>query len=210
VRNKKVIIARHGQTELNRVGIIQGSGVDPSLNEEGRLQALALHRVLQGTIDLVGSSGMLRANETAKPFIDEGIRSFEDGGFREISWGEYEGRVARGEMRKVYQSLIQNWESGNFDARIPGGESAYELSMRLQQSWKELIQKQFETALIIMHGRALRCLACWLDGNSISQMNQYTHSNCGYYVVEIHDENNWAVTAQNVTEHLVNPEIFHK
>jgi len=209
VAGRKIIIARHGQTELNRVGIIQGSGVDPSLNEEGRAQALSLHRALKGTIDLVGSSGMLRAKETAQPFIDEGLESFENTGFREISWGEYEGKVAHGDMRSVYSTLLQNWESGNLDARIPGGESAAELGNRLQQSWNELLQREFDSALVVMHGRALRCLACWLDGQPISQMNHYAHSNCGYYAVEVEETGKCVLTARNVTQHLIKPEIFH-
>jgi len=207
---RKIILARHGQTELNRVGIIQGSGVDPSLNAEGRQQAGELFTALEGTVDLVASSGMLRAKETAQPFIDAGISYFEDSGFREISWGIFEGKVPDPEMRKAYSALLQNWESGNLDERISGGESAIEMATRLQASWKNLLQKDFTSALVILHGRALRCLTCWLNGDSIAQMNHYAHANCGYYVIEVDEENKWHIVEQNVTAHLTNAEIFHR
>ncbi|EJF08716.1 histidine phosphatase family protein, partial [Pontibacter sp. BAB1700] len=33
---KKIYLIRHGQTDFNLQGIVQGSGVDASLNELGR------------------------------------------------------------------------------------------------------------------------------------------------------------------------------
>lgn len=207
---RTVILARHGQTELNRLGIIQGSGVDPSLNTEGRQQAKELFLELDGQVDLVASSGMLRARETAQPFVDAGLPYIEDAGFREISWGEYEGKVAHPDMRISYSALLQNWESGNLDDRIPGGESAAELIDRLKESWQNLLKQSFTSALVVMHGRSLRCLACWLNGDPISQMNHYAHANCGYYAIEVEGDNSWKVTAQNITKHLTKTQIFHR
>jgi len=210
VAKRTVILARHGQTELNRLGIIQGSGVDPSLNTEGRQQAQELFTAFKGKVDLIASSGMLRAKETAQPFIDTGMPYLEDIGFREISWGEYEGKVAHPDMRIVYSALLQNWESGNLDDRIPGGESAAELIDRLKASWHNLLKQDFTTALVVMHGRSLRCLTCWLNGDPVSQMNHYAHANCGYYVVDVQSCESWQVTQQNVTKHLTKTEIFHR
>ena len=206
---RKVILARHGQTELNRVGIIQGSGVDPSLNDEGREQAKALFGALSGKVDLIGSSGMQRAKETAEPFIISGLPYYEDKDFREICWGEYEGKVAKSSMRIKYKELLENWENGNLDARIPGGESAAELADRLQKAWRALLNQDFECALVVLHGRALRCITCWLNGESVSQMNHYAHSNCGYYVIEVAGDNSWVVAKQNVTTHLSSTESVH-
>ncbi|HYG15236.1 MAG TPA: histidine phosphatase family protein, partial [Bacteroidia bacterium] len=36
---KTIYLVRHGETEFNRMGIVQGSGVDSELNETGRKQA---------------------------------------------------------------------------------------------------------------------------------------------------------------------------
>lgn len=41
---KYIYILRHGETDYNRRGIVQGSGVDAELNEYGRLQAEAFFR----------------------------------------------------------------------------------------------------------------------------------------------------------------------
>ena len=42
---KEIYIIRHGETDLNRQGIVQGSGVDPSLNNTGRQQAESFFRM---------------------------------------------------------------------------------------------------------------------------------------------------------------------
>lgn len=41
---KDIYIVRHGQTDYNLKGIVQGSGVDASLNDTGREQAAAFHK----------------------------------------------------------------------------------------------------------------------------------------------------------------------
>ncbi|HRG79965.1 MAG TPA: histidine phosphatase family protein, partial [Cyclobacteriaceae bacterium] len=41
--SKKIYIIRHGQTDFNLQGIVQGSGVDSSLNDMGRAQADAFY-----------------------------------------------------------------------------------------------------------------------------------------------------------------------
>jgi len=40
---KTIYFIRHGETEYNKLGIVQGSGVDSELNENGRAQAQAFY-----------------------------------------------------------------------------------------------------------------------------------------------------------------------
>ena len=39
----KIYMIRHGETDFNRTGIVQGSGVDSDLNQLGREQAQAFY-----------------------------------------------------------------------------------------------------------------------------------------------------------------------
>ena len=60
-----LILARHGETDWNRDGIWQGHG-DPPLNELGRSQAAELAaRLAEVQIDVLYSSDLRRAYETA-------------------------------------------------------------------------------------------------------------------------------------------------
>lgn len=207
MNNRKVILARHGETELNRLGIVQGSGVDPALNEFGEQQSDALFQALEHKVDLVGSSGMLRAKQTAEPFVATGIPYFEDDRFREICWGEHEGKIAEPWMRADYQALMEAWDSGNLDASHRGGESALELASRLSAAWQSLIERHFSSALVITHGRALRCLVCLLEGKPLSYMNTFEHANGGYYIVE-EEMGAWHISDYNRRDHLdaLNPQ----
>lgn len=58
----RVYLIRHGQTDYNAAGRIQGSGVDRPLSEIGLTQAECIGEALRDIpLDLVGSSTMTRA-----------------------------------------------------------------------------------------------------------------------------------------------------
>ena len=199
---RSVIIARHGETELNRLGIVQGSGINPGLNEFGVAQAAALHDTFEGQFDLVVTSGMLRAAQTAAPFTEvDHVPSATVPDLREICWGAFEGKVAEPWMRVEYAALMKAWEDGNYDARHPGGESAQELGDRLWSGWQEVLEMDFTRALVVTHGRAMRCLICLIDGKPLLKMNNYEHANAGYYEV-VEDGDVWRIHSHNQVAHL--------
>ncbi|NDE62419.1 MAG: histidine phosphatase family protein, partial [Cyclobacteriaceae bacterium] len=41
---KKIYLVRHGQTDYNLQGVVQGSGIDAPINATGRAQAEAFFR----------------------------------------------------------------------------------------------------------------------------------------------------------------------
>ena len=63
---KRVYIIRHGETNWNVKGKIQGGGFDIPLNDNGKLQALKAAEFLKDVpFDLIASSSLSRAKETA-------------------------------------------------------------------------------------------------------------------------------------------------
>ena len=62
-----IILVRHGETDYNKLGIIQGSEVDPPLNEFGKKQASITGDFINKNfnIDVIYSSKYLRAKQTA-------------------------------------------------------------------------------------------------------------------------------------------------
>ena len=62
----KIFIVRHGETEWNRTNRFQGIS-DIPLNKKGKAQAEALaHALKDEAIDVVYSSPLIRAKETAR------------------------------------------------------------------------------------------------------------------------------------------------
>ena len=68
-----IVLVRHGQTDYNKKGIMQGQQVDPLLNKLGRLQAKYTGRYLQKyfKFEKVYSSPLLRAKQTAQIIVNE-------------------------------------------------------------------------------------------------------------------------------------------
>ena len=74
----KIYTVRHGQTEWNKKGLYQGK-TDVPLNEEGKKQAMLVKEKLKDKkIDLIISSPLKRAKETAEIISDGKIKIITD------------------------------------------------------------------------------------------------------------------------------------
>lgn len=155
-------LVRHGETEWNREGRIQGS-TDIPLNDTGRRQAheaaLALHRDLPADAPLVVvSSDLQRAAETADIIAAElGAQTPQRyAGLRERSYGEAEGmRVAE------FHARWGDWNT----AQVPGAETWEQLRDRalaaLQTATRDARRALAPTAPTIVgvaHGALIRAL----------------------------------------------------
>ena len=129
---KEFYLIRHGQTDYNKMGIIQGGGIDSSLNDMGRAQAEAFHQAYkQVPFDLIVTSTLQRTHQTLQPFLDLGIEHYTTSDINEISWGVHEGQSYNDSVRNSYQKVIGKWQNGIYEARFEGGESATELGERV-------------------------------------------------------------------------------
>lgn len=179
---KTVYIVRHGETDYNRLGIVQGQGVDSSLNETGRLQAQAFYdHYHQSGFEVVLTSKLKRTHETMAPFIKDGLRWEQFPEINEIDWGKHEGKKSTPDMHLQYKAMIESWESGDLHAKLEGAESAADLGQRLSDFVHALSQRPEERILVCSHGRAMRALMCLLRQQPLMQMNTYKHSNTGLY-----------------------------
>jgi broad specificity phosphatase PhoE len=48
--DKELYIIRHGETDLNKQGIVQGRGINSDLNDTGRAQAAAFFKMYKESI----------------------------------------------------------------------------------------------------------------------------------------------------------------
>lgn len=196
---KTIHIIRHGQTEFNKLRIIQGSGVDSDLNDRGREQGLLFYEKYKDhPFEVVLTSTLKRTHQTVQPFIETGLPWEQFSEIVEMNWGIHEGKSGNLDMRKDYERVVL---SGNFDERIEGGESINEMASRLQKFIDHLPTRSEENILVCIHGRAMRCLICLLEGKELVEMESYPHSNTGLYLVE-YDAAGFKVLEKNNTDHL--------
>jgi probable phosphoglycerate mutase len=183
---KKVYLLRHGQTDYNLQGIIQGSGVDSSLNEVGWEQArLFFESYRHIPFDKVYTSVLQRSIQSVQGFIDLGIPHEKYSGLNEICWGTREGTRVTPEEDAYYFDTLQQWQNGEINLRIEGGESPQDVADRQQEVLNILLARpEEETILVCMHGRAMRVFLCKILNYPLQCMDLFEHHNlCLYELV---------------------------
>ncbi len=186
-------IIRHGETQLNREGIVQGSGVDSELNETGRLQALSFFNHYHNVhFEYIITSALKRTHQTVEPFILRGSHKdwIQTPDLNEISWGIHEGQKGNAQQHENYKKLMADWEAGIYTSRIEGGESAEDLKNRLENVLIYLKNERFQQKNILLctHGRTLLCLLTILKNHPLSMMSAFNHKNTCLYKVQYIDE----------------------
>ncbi len=153
MRPGEIWLVRHGATEWTETGQ-HTSRTDVPLTDEGREQARALGRVLDGhEFALVLSSPLSRALETCRlAGFGDAVETDDD--LREWDYGEYEGRTTA--------DIREERPGWNVWAGSPGGESLDEVGARARRVLERATGADGDAALF-SHGHFLRILgACWL------------------------------------------------
>ena len=154
----KLYLIRHGQTEWNVEGKIQGR-TDIPLNETGRLQAHFLAAGMSSRpVVRIFTSTLKRAVETAMAVGEdqnvavELVKSLE-----EIGFGKWEGRT-NVEIMADYPEEYRRWMLNPVEVSPPGGELKQEIRVRCKNVMDAILE---ETAglkgdiAIVSHGATL-------------------------------------------------------
>jgi probable phosphoglycerate mutase len=200
---KELYIIRHGQTDHNLKGIVQGKGINLPLNELGRRQARAFFDMYKDVpFDKVYTSTLLRAQETVYPFREIGhpFEAFAE--LDEISWGIMEGNAMVMENSQDFKALTDQWKAGNDYAKPEGGESPHELQTRQKRFIDHMMKTDAKKVLIAMHGRAIRCLMCTITDTPLSLMEDFPHVNLSLYKVNLLSGSKFEIEKFNDTGHL--------
>lgn len=185
--SKTIYIFRHGQTDLNKNHIVQGSGVDSSLNKKGREQAELFYEKYHSIdFEVILTSKLQRTHQTVSPFFQKNIPWEQFPEINEICWGIHEGKSSEPWMIKQYKQLTSNWSAGKFHEKIENGESAFEMGERLQKFIGILKARPENKILVCSHGRAMRALICLMNGLPLNHMQDFKHHNTGLYLAHYH------------------------
>jgi probable phosphoglycerate mutase len=183
LNTKKIYLTRHGQTDFNLKGIVQGSGVDSDLNELGRSQGAAFYDYYKDiAFDKLYVSGLKRTHQSMDGFIQAGLAYEKLSDLNEISWGTSEGVATDAKAQGFYQDMITRWQAGETDIRIEEGESPDEVAVRMRRALDYiLVNTEEETVLICMHGRAMRIMLSVMLNYPLRHMDTFEHSNLCLY-----------------------------
>nr|WP_315421545.1 histidine phosphatase family protein [uncultured Pedobacter sp.] len=186
---KEIYIIRHGETELNRQGIVQGRGINSDLNDLGRAQAEAFYQKYKEIpFDKIYTSDLKRTWQTVQKFIDAKLPWEKLSGLDELAWGVWEGKPNTEDAREAFREMLQSWENGDYTAHFEGGESVQDVYKRLKKPMEVLMTRPEEkTVLLCMHGRAMRVFLCLLLGKPLSLMTEFPHQNTVLYKMGFED-----------------------
>ena len=159
---KEIYVFRHGETDWNKVGRMQGH-TDIPLNETGRAQALILQRYFaEHPIEVILSSDLMRARETAK--IARGTLDIPivfDVRQRETKLGDAEGLTREEVQEKLHPDIWQKWHyfPEHWEHRFPNGESKREHLERVRGALLDFLSKTPYTKIgMSSHGGSMRRL----------------------------------------------------
>ncbi|EMR02936.1 histidine phosphatase family protein [Cesiribacter andamanensis] len=183
MKQKKIYLIRHGQTDYNKRGMVQGSGIDAPLNEEGYRQAERFWQAYKDfPFDKVYTSALQRTQQSVQKFIDAGIPHVVFEGLNEIHWGHKEGKPFTREEHDHYLNVVKAWQQGELHVLIEGGESPMDVQKRQQVVLQYLLEEEEgERILICMHGRAMRILLCYMLNYPLQNMDYFEHDNLCLY-----------------------------
>jgi probable phosphoglycerate mutase len=199
---KTIYIIRHGETDYNKQGIIQGGGIDSSLNELGRRQAQQFYQAYHHIqFDRIYTSELKRTHQSVAPFLNAGYHHHILPELNEINWGVFEGLKGNAASKEVYKAMINDWSSGLLDRSVEDGESPNSVFKRQKIGLQNLLSTDDQTILICMHGRALRIFLCLLTDTPLREMDQFHHQNLTLYQLEYNGQKFEIINA-NCSKHL--------
>ncbi|MBK8010782.1 MAG: histidine phosphatase family protein [Deltaproteobacteria bacterium] len=181
-RPTRIIAVRHGETEWNVEGRLQGSR-DSALTERGRKQSERLGCALTKVkLTAAYSSDLGRARETAQIALARAskasVRLELDPRLREISYGRIEGLTWR-EVEALHPDIHRSMEERRQDFAPPGGESRTELVERITETFKELGRRhRSETIFVVTHGGALSAFLRHILGIPAAERRFVRAENC--------------------------------
>ena len=177
----RIYVARHGQTDWNKEGRLQGQ-TDVPLNETGRTQARELAARLAGIpLDAIYTSALQRSRQTAEPLTGRApITALA--ALNEQSLGAFEGVSKADGKRRADLERRQE----NPDDSLDGGESTNQHFARVKGAVQKIREEHPRgSVLIVAHGGTNVLILRSLLDLDHRQSNEIGQANDEVYMVEV-------------------------
>lgn len=180
----KIILVRHGETELNVRGIYFGH-MDPPLNEKGKDQAQKAMEILKDVdYDKIYTSDLNRAFETANIVNHKNIELVSTESLREINFGIFEGYSYK-ELQEKYPEELrasEDWRNYNYIT----GESVTEMQNRAIKFIDDVVNLD-ETTVLVSHWGPINTILSYYISSGLDSYWKYSVENGGVVVLEFSD-----------------------
>lgn len=193
-------LIRHGQTQYNADGRIQG-WLDVPLNAEGKDQARRLAaRLSTKPISMVYASPLSRAAETARALAERrGVALVLDERLREFNMGDWAGKTG-----DEIAATSPEFRSNGPHVAIPGGESAQEMRDRVTAFVADLITQHGTSGqrfAVVSHGGTLGAIVGAMLEMPVQRRHPFTFGNASITEAVWHGSR-WRMKTMNDRQHL--------
>lgn len=175
----RILLIRHGETEWNRAGRIQGYHADSPLTASGHVQArLLAERLASERFDGLHSSDSGRTRQTAAPIgAAAGLEVVYDAALRERNYGVFEGRTYQ-EIEWEYPEAFQKFRTRDPYYVPPSGESAVQFRERVMAALERIATGMAGKCIaVITHGGVLGIMYRHVTGTSLDSKRSYSLHN---------------------------------
>ena len=204
----RVVAVRHGETDWNRNGRLQGWAPVP-LNETGRKQAAAAGAWLaeEYDVDRVYVSDSLRTRQTADAVLEhlDDPPVERERHWRERHLGIYQG-LTYADVEERFPTFGLGESAYEAALAVPeGGESLRDVADRVTLRFDEVVDRHpGETLLVVTHGGPIHVLLGYAKGLPLPDaLGTHHQSNCGVNEFQVDgddDEDAVEVVRENVTD----------
>lgn len=197
-----VYLIRHGATDWNHAGRIQGH-LDPPLNAEGRAQAhLVGRRLATCGATALYSSDLLRAYHTASIIgAETGLRVIQKTGLREMHFGSWQGLTSP-QIRQRDPHGYAARKADPYYVAPAGGETWQRFYDRCVHALHEVLATTAaEKVIVVAHGGVLTVLGLRALGHDYRARRTFGIANCSLHTIAISGDQ-WRAVALNDVAHL--------
>jgi broad specificity phosphatase PhoE len=195
-----VYIVRHGATDWNQAGRIQGQ-LDVPLNADGRAQAkLVAQRLVHAEVTALYSSDLLRAYETAQIISRAvGLPVIQKPGLREIHFGAWQGLTVE-QLRARDPDIYAARRENPYDVPPPGGQTWRQFYQRTVQALHDILQATDAQRLIVAtHSGVCTVLGLEALGLGYTGKRTFGNANCAIHTIAVAGDRWQAVTLNDVS-----------
>jgi broad specificity phosphatase PhoE len=197
-----VYIVRHGTTDWNQSGRIQGH-LDPPLNAAGRTQArLISARLAPFGATALYSSDLQRTYETAQIISQAtALRIVQKTALREMHFGRWQGWTFQ-QIRDQDPAGYAARRANPYDMPPPGGETWRRFYDRAVRALEEILQATTaERLIVVTHSGVCTALGLRALGLDCTGERTFGNDNCSLHTIAVAGTR-WRAVALNDVSHL--------
>ena len=198
----RILLVRHGETDWNATGRIQGQS-DTPLNAAGYEQARrAAQRLAREPVQALYSSDLARAFQTATIIGQAlGLTVVTSPRLRERRYGVWEG-LTSAEIQARYPEQFAEWRARSTDFAPPQGETRSQLLARALAELQTIARRHArEVVVVVTHGGFCYVLIDHILGSVDGDRREFTFGNASIHTLEVTGDR-WSVISVNETAHL--------